>query len=155
MLNFVTTFFGTFCYSGFFPFAPATFASLVFLALYAVVPGGEWLAHPVVAVVTLVMSVPIATHLEKRYGHDAGRIVIDEIVGLQLVLVWAQPTLLGLAAVFFLFRVFDIAKPFPARQAQGLPVGYGVVCDDFVAGLYTRLAIIVIGMWFPGMGDFL
>ena len=153
-MSFIVTFIGTFGYSGFFPFAPATFASLIFVLLYAGIPGGEWLANPIVALITLLASVPISTRLEKQYGHDAGRIVIDEVVGLQVIFLWAQPTLAGVILAFFLFRLFDIVKPFPAGRSQKLPGGYGVVCDDFLAGLYTRLALILVAMLFPGIGEF-
>ena len=153
-MNFVVTFIGTFAYSGFFPFAPATFASFVFVLIYAFLPGGHALAHPVVALATLVISVPVSTHLERRYGHDAGRIVIDEIVGLQIMLALASPTSTGIILAFFLFRFFDIVKVFPAGRAQKLPRGYGVVADDVIAGIYGRLALIVLAGIFPGLGTF-
>ena len=145
---------GTFFYTGFFPFAPATFASLVFVLIYTLVPGGEILANPLVAVVTLIVSVPVSTQLEKRYGHDAGCIVIDEVVGMQVAFVFAQPTILGVVAAFFLFRLYDIVKPFPAGRSQRLPAGYGIVCDDVIAGVYTRATLIVLGWLLPGLGRF-
>lgn len=43
---------------------------------------------------------------------------------------------------FILFRVFDIWKPFPARQAEALPGGWGIMADDWVAGVYAAL-----GLW--------
>ncbi len=71
-MNFIITVIGTFGYTGLFPIAPATFASFVYLVIYWLVPGGEVLAHPIVAATTLIVSVPVATQLEKEYGHDAG-----------------------------------------------------------------------------------
>jgi phosphatidylglycerophosphatase A len=153
-MNFIITVIGTFGFSGFFPIAPATFASFVFALLYFFVPGGHWLAHPIVAVITLVVSVPVSTRLERRYGHDAGRIVIDEIVGMQILLVFARPTLVGLIIAFFIWRFFDIVKVFPAGRAQSLPRGYGVVADDVIAGVYSRVALIILAMLFPGVGEF-
>jgi phosphatidylglycerophosphatase A len=47
-------------------------------------------------------------------------------------------------AAFFLFRIFDILKPFPAYQAQTLPGGWGVMVDDVVAGLYANLSIRIL-----------
>jgi phosphatidylglycerophosphatase A len=143
---------GTFGFSGFFPVAPATFASLLFVLVYGWVPGGEAIAHPAVLLATLVTAVPASTHLEKRYGADAGCIVIDEIVGMQIALTLAAPTTLGLWSAFFLFRVFDIVKPFPAGRAQRLPRGYGVVADDVAAGIYARVTLIVLSWFFPGLG---
>jgi phosphatidylglycerophosphatase A len=154
-MNKLVRFIGTFGYTGFFPVAPATFASGVFALIYAFVPGGEWLVHPVVCALTLVISIPVSTRLEKEYGHDPGCVVIDEVVGMQVALVWAGGvSVLGVAAVFFLFRVFDIAKPFPAHRSQRLPGGWGIVIDDLIAGVYTRIAIIILAYFFPALGSF-
>ena len=54
-----------------------------------------------------------------------------------------------LIAAFFLFRLFDITKPFPARRAERLPGGYGIFLDDLVAGLYTN-ALLRIAHAFLG-----
>ncbi|MFH1754823.1 MAG: phosphatidylglycerophosphatase A [Candidatus Latescibacterota bacterium] len=152
-MNSLITFFGSFFYTGFFPVAPATFASFVFAALY-LIPGGEVIAGPVALVCTLVASIPIATRMELKYGNDSGHIVIDEVVGMQIVLVAASPTVAGVALGFFLFRVFDIIKPFPIRKSQDIPRGYGVVCDDVLAGIYVRVAMIILSSFFPWIGTF-
>jgi phosphatidylglycerophosphatase A len=101
---------------------------------------------------------------------DPQRVVIDEVSGQHLALllacmvpVWWRPTTLwtpvdiafGPASVhtmvlnwkylllgLILFRVFDIWKPFPARQAESLPGGWGIMADDWVAGVYAA-----IGLW--------
>lgn len=143
---------GTLFYAGFFPIAPATFATLLFVAAYSWIPGGEALAHPVVLLVTLLISVPVSTRVEKQYGTDAGCIVIDEIVGIQIALTLAAPSAAGVWAAFFLFRLYDIVKPFPAGRSQNLPRGYGVVADDVIAGIYTRLTLIVLSWVFPALG---
>lgn len=152
MLNRLSKIIGTFFCTGFFPFAPATFATLVFVLAYAWIPGGEVLAHPLVLLAVLLVSVPVATRVEKQYGTDAGCIVIDEIVGIQIALTLAQPTALGLVAAFLLFRFYDIVKPFPAGRSQRLPRGYGVVADDVIAGVYARVTLIVLSLLVPGIG---
>ena len=73
---------------------------------------------------------------------------------MQAVLVWAQPTRTGLVLAFFLWRVFDVVKPPPVRRSQHLPGGWGVVFDDVLAGVYTRIAMILIGLLWPGIGQF-
>jgi len=153
-VKFISKLIGTFGFSGFFPIAPATFASFIFVVLYAGVPGGKVLANPIVVLVTLVLSVPLSTHLEKNYGHDAHCIVIDEVVGMQVIFLWATPSVIGVILAFFLFRFFDIVKVPPAQQSQRLPRGYGIVCDDIIAGLYTRLALIIVALPFPAVGQF-
>jgi phosphatidylglycerophosphatase A len=79
---------------------------------------------------------------------DPQIVVIDEVAG-QLIAYMGLATprtfavnwkylLLG----FILFRVFDIWKPFPARQAESLPGGLGIMADDWIAGIYAAL-----GLW--------
>jgi len=107
-------------------------------------------------VVTLVISVPISTQLEKRYGEDPSCVVIDEVVGMQVILVGAGEVTLGaVVAVFLLFRVFDIAKPFPAGRSQRLPRGWGVVADDVFAGIYARAVLMLLGLFWPAARVFI
>ena len=78
---------------------------------------------------------------EKDWGHDAGKIVIDEVVGMWITL-WLVPKSLMLYAIgFVLFRVFDILKPLGVRQSQKLPGGWGVMVDDLLAGVYANLIL--------------
>ena len=154
MIKHIATFFGTFFYAGFFPFAPATFASAVFIAIYAFIPYGEYLAHPIVALVTLIIAIPISTECEKHYGHDPGCVVIDEVVGMQVILMFAEPTLSGLFVAFVIFRVFDIWKPPPINKIQDLPGGWGIVLDDLMAGIYSRIAMVAASLTWIGLGRF-
>jgi len=145
----------TFAWTGFFPFAPATFASAVFCALYWLVPGGAWLAHPVVVVLTMVVSVPVSSALEREYGEDPSCVVIDEVVGMQVILVGVGGlSLAGLASAFVLFRIFDILKPWPVGRSQRLPRGWGIVADDVLAGVYARLVLVGLSIVWPGLGRF-
>jgi phosphatidylglycerophosphatase A len=68
---------------------------------------------------------------------DDQRIVIDEIIGLQITMLPVAINVLNLCAAFVLFRIFDIWKPFPLRNLQGFPGGWGVVIDDVAAGIYA------------------
>jgi phosphatidylglycerophosphatase A len=72
---------------------------------------------------------------------DPQRIVVDEAAGVLLALAFAPMTLRGVAFAVILFRVFDMTKPFPARRAERLPAGWGVVVDDLVAGLWAALFV--------------
>ncbi len=77
---------------------------------------------------------------------DPGLIVIDEVLGQWLALGGAaRLNWKSYMAAFVLFRVFDIVKPAPARQAERLPEGYGIVADDLVAGLYAALVLFTAG----------
>jgi len=142
--KFIVTLFGTFFYTGVFFFAPATFASFVWLLIYLFVPGGAWLVHPVVVACTLPVAVYLSYEAEKYFGRDASRIVIDEVVGMQVTLLAIEPSLLFGAIGFVLFRIFDILKPFPAGRAQRVPGGFGIVTDDVIAGAYGRLLLLAL-----------
>jgi phosphatidylglycerophosphatase A len=148
MKRFIITALGSFFYTGFFPFAPATFASLVWLVLYLFLPGGAWLSKPVVAACTLPIAIYLSHEAEKYHGRDASRIVIDEIVGMQVTFLAVEPSFLMGAIGFVFFRVFDILKPFPAGRSQRLPGGLGVVTDDVVAGAYGRLLLFAVSLLF-------
>ena len=81
---------------------------------------------------------------------DPRPVVIDEVAGYFVTLLfvplgrgWA--CLATLAAGFALFRVMDVVKPPPARWAEGLPGGWGIVADDLIAGAYANLALRVLG----------
>jgi len=88
-----------------------------------------------------LFSVWISSLAEKRLGHDAPQIVIDELCGFFVSVLWLpKGILLGLWA-FILFRAFDIAKPLVVGWAQKLPKGWGVVADDLAAGLIANLIL--------------
>lgn len=141
----------TFFFAGHFPVAPATFASLVTLAIWwALPPIPSWGLALVIAAVS-VLGVWLAGRAEAIYGHDGKPIVIDEVAGVLL-------TVLGLGhgwplavAGFFLFRVLDVVKPPPAYQLQSLRGGWGVMADDWMAGLYGNLCLRLLVLLWPAL----
>ena len=136
--------------AGYFPFAPGTMGALVGALLYVLMLtlGVGHLLLPAVAAVTIV-GVWAANRVERIYGHDASRIVIDEVAGqmLTLTLVARQGLFalaLGTILGFLLFRFFDILKPFPIRHLERLPGGIGVMADDLGAGIYALLVLLIL-----------
>lgn len=79
---------------------------------------------------------------------DPGVIVIDEVAGMMVSVALLPRTPGVLLCAFFLFRLFDIWKPFPAREAQALRGGFGVVIDDLVAGAYALVLVMGARMLF-------
>lgn len=120
---------------GFAPIAPATAGSAVVALVGYFLPA----MPPVVAIGLIVLATPLAVWIageaETFYGHDAKPIVIDELIGQSLALMFVPRHVAAYLAAFLLFRVFDIWKPLGAREAQRLPGGWGVVADDVIAGL--------------------
>ncbi|HKV27794.1 MAG TPA: phosphatidylglycerophosphatase A [Candidatus Acidoferrales bacterium] len=81
---------------------------------------------------------------------DPQFVVIDEVSGQFFTYLFALAPLSWkyLLLGFILFRVFDIWKPFPARQAESLPGGWGIMADDWIAAVYAA-----IGIWIArGLG---
>ncbi len=137
----VATFFG----AGFGHPGPGTWGSIAALFLWGAV---AWLFHPtpnglflVVLVgiaISIAAGVPAATIAARESGrHDPQFVVIDEVAGQWIALIGSPADFrYGLIALI-LFRLFDITKPFPARQLERLPEGWGIVFDDVAAGLYA------------------
>ena len=76
---------------------------------------------------------------------DPGHVVIDEVVG-QVVVFLLRPDApwRWLLAGFLIFRILDVIKPFPARRAERLRGGWGIMTDDLVAGLHSLAAVLVL-----------
>jgi phosphatidylglycerophosphatase A len=126
--------------SGYSPVASGTVGSLVGLALWVPLVGLSPLAYAVACAAVAGVGIWAAGRAEQILGsHDDGRITIDEVAGMLVSLAWlpARPEVAGVG--FLLFRIFDIWKPFPARAAERLPGGLGVMADDLVAGAYANL----------------
>jgi|SRR5580658_5652908 phosphatidylglycerophosphatase A len=152
---------------GYIPTAPGTFGSLAGVALFALFwsplfpsklrlldiyiddvyfviqsRGFLTLAIILISAVGVFVASRTATYLGRK---DPQIVVIDEVSG-QLISYFgigaAMPNWKYLLLGFILFRVFDIWKPFPARQAESLPGGLGIMADDWIAGIYAAL-----GLW--------
>jgi phosphatidylglycerophosphatase A len=134
---------------GYFPFAAATFASFVLAALYLLAPGDRpLLLDGAITLAVILVGVWAAGVGERLWGHDASRIVVDEAAGMAVTLAGMPGGLEVAALAFLFFRIFDILKPFPARRAESLAGGWGVVMDDVLAGVYAHIAVrIALHFW--------
>ena len=128
---------------GYAPIAPGTAGSLVGLV---VLFGVRLVDDPVFELSTLLAVVLVGTWAagvgERVAGReDPGLVVVDEVAGMLLTMLWIPLTWLTGIIGFLAFRVFDIIKPFPAGQAERLPGGVGIMADDLVAGVYAWLVV--------------
>ncbi len=152
--------------SGFAPFASGSWGSLaasflhLLLALVIVRAFPE--NFPRALNLATLLGIATASHFAVHWGawaiakfgsDDPKPFVLDEFAGQWVALLVAPAVALSwpngwpsvaalawLASQFFLFRVFDVLKPPPARQLEDLPAGWGVLCDDLMAGVYANLA---------------
>jgi phosphatidylglycerophosphatase A len=82
--------------------------------------------------------------VEAGWGKDSYRIVIDEVAGMCLTLLFVPVRWPYLLAGLLLFRVFDITKPFYIRRMENLSGGWGVMMDDILAGAYANLLLQLV-----------
>ena len=147
----VATFFG----AGFGKPGPGTWGSVAAVLLWATY---AWLAHPapltltltlVLAIaLTLLFGIPASTIVARESGrHDPQFVVIDEVIGQWIALLFSPFDLRHALIALILFRLFDITKPFPVRQLEKLPEGWGIVLDDVGAGLYALGVASVLRIW--------
>jgi phosphatidylglycerophosphatase A len=135
---------------GYFPYGPGTVGSLAGLLVAALVENYLWGTRLFLFGSIFVLLMPAfwaSTVAAKALGRkDPGQVVIDEVLGQWVTLLGAVsynwPHLL---AGFALFRLFDIWKPWPVRQFEKLPDGYGIVADDLMAGVYAALILYIGG----------
>jgi phosphatidylglycerophosphatase A len=131
--------------SGYSPFAPGTAGSAVGLALFWPMRGLSPLALAVAIVLVSAVGVAAAGRVARLAGvEDPGLVVVDEVAGMWVTL-WLLPVTPLIAGLGFLaFRVMDVFKPWPARDLEHLPGGWGIMADDLMAGVYANLVLRVL-----------
>jgi phosphatidylglycerophosphatase A len=129
---------------GRFPKMPGTAGTIGAIPLYLLLAlGGPAVVAAGAALVTLV-GVWAATQVVRKTGLKDPQIVcIDEVAGVLVTLVAAPGHFAGILAGVVLFRIFDQVKPWPARRAEKLREGWGVVMDDIFAGLWGAAVLII------------
>ena len=133
-----------------------TVASVVCCAVWymaqlnATHPAGFSFFFPVVITLALLaVGIWSANEVEQQWGKDNYRVVIDEIAGMCISLLFMPITVKSLLAGLVLFRLFDIVKPFGIRKLEKLPGGWGVMLDDVLAGVYAN--VLVQAAWLAGL----
>ncbi len=148
----VATFFG----AGFGKPGPGTWGSVAAVLLWAAcawgLQSGPPQALPLALLagisLTLLLGIPAATIVARESGrHDPGFVVIDEVAGQWIALLGSRADWRHALLALILFRLFDITKPFPVRQLEQLPEGWGIVLDDVGAGLYALGVASVLRLW--------
>jgi phosphatidylglycerophosphatase A len=147
----VATFFG----AGLGRPGPGTWGSVAAVLLWAVYaqllqPSAHTLLLALIAgiLLSIALGVPAATIAARESGReDPGFVVIDEVAGQWIALLFSPFDWRHAVIALILFRLFDITKPFPARQLENLPEGWGIVFDDVAAGLYALGVASLLRIW--------
>jgi phosphatidylglycerophosphatase A len=141
--------------SGLVPKGPGTAGTVVAIPVYLLLQPLTLNIYIALLAALFVVGIPICAHTAKRMGvHDHPAIVWDEIVGYLVTMMFAPPGWLWIAAGFFLFRLFDIAKPWPIRLLdRNVGGGFGIMVDDLLAGIFAaailQLLVVYLGPLLP------
>ena len=147
----IATFFG----AGFGKPGPGTYGSVAAMLLWALAGIGLHIHSQTLQFVLLAgiffsiaLGVPAATIAARESGRDdPGFVVIDEVAGQWITLLFCPADWRHGLMALVLFRLFDITKPFPIRRLERLPAGWGIVFDDVAAGLYALGVASLLRLW--------
>lgn len=133
---------------GYMPVMPGTFGSLLGVLIYYLVRHFPYPVLLLIAAAIAALAIYSSQSAETCFNEkDCQRIVIDEVAGQFWVFLFVPYDSLYLLVGFVLFRIFDMIKIFPAGWAQNrLPGGFGVVCDDLIAGVQAGLVLLIFSM---------
>ncbi len=135
--------------SGYTPIAPGTAGAALgcfLLGIYQYFIGQTatnsfQISFLMVIVFTTIIGAVSTHQLEPEWGEDPSRVVIDEIIGVWIALLLVPLTWQNILIGFILFRLFDIYKPLGIRKLEAIPMGWGVMLDDVLAGIYANVVL--------------
>jgi phosphatidylglycerophosphatase A len=131
----IATFFGL----GYFPVIAGTLGAAAGAVIYYFLRDRQTVFCGVLSLV-LIAGFATTGRAAKAIGKkDPRSIVIDEVSGMLVALAFMPFSVLNLAIIFVLFRVFDVLKPYPIRKLESLPGSAGIMLDDIAAGVYANL----------------
>jgi len=139
---------------GYSPIAPGTMGSIgamvpaILILNYAPYPN---LLFGCLVMIFTFLGIIGSNKLQNLWGKDPSRIVVDEMVGMWISLMWVRWGWIHFLTAFILFRFFDIVKPLGIRKTEQLPRGLGVMADDVLAGIYTNLIMQIVFRIIPGL----
>lgn len=144
-MDYLYKYIATLGFIGYLPFAPGTFGSLCAFLMYILLKPPMF-----VHILILFFIIPVGIVSSHRAeillnDKDSRHIVIDEFCGYFFSVLFIPFSISYAVAAFFLFRVFDILKPFPIKKIEAvLKGGKGIIADDIVAAIYTN---IILQIW--------
>jgi phosphatidylglycerophosphatase A len=127
-----------------------TLAAIVFCIIWFLLPAGYeksfW--QVVITILILILGTWSAGEVDSIWGKDSSKVVIDEVAGMAITLLFVPHQIIYLLISLIAFRFFDILKPLGIRKLEKLPKGWGVMADDLLAGIYgfavVQLLIFIV-----------
>jgi len=140
--------------AGYSPFAPGTMGALVGMLILFLIkwqqPELQYFTWGLLlaTVIFTLLGVWSTNELESEWGKDPSKVVVDELIGVWIAVLWIPAETHWLILGFILFRFFDIVKPLGIRRLESIKGGWGVMLDDVGAGIYANLVLqAVVYFW--------
>lgn len=123
-----------------------TFASIIYCIVWFLLPAGYSQSFWQLAITFIIIAVGVwsADKVDAIWGKDSSRVVIDEVAGMAITLLFVPVNIIFLLTGLVLFRFFDIVKPLGIRRMEKLSKGWGVMADDILAGIYSLVVMQLI-----------
>lgn len=123
-----------------------TLAAAACCIIWMLIPADYFTDYPqlILTIVILVLGVWSGNAADTIWGKDSNKVVIDEVAGMMVTLLFIPVQLKFVLTGLALFRFFDIAKPLFIKKMELLPKGWGVMADDLLAGIYAHVLLSVI-----------
>ena len=155
-MNKISQIFSTLFFIGYVKWAPGTFGSffslIIIIFLHEIVNKKEFII--LFFCILLMATICIKIYSKSLNKHDAKEIVIDEFLGIYLIIIFAYDFIIfnngfvKILLILLFFRIFDILKPFPANWIdKNWKNSYGIILDDIVAGIYTIITLALINVF--------
>ena len=155
-MNKISQLYSTLFFIGYIKWSPGTVGS--FVSLIIIIQLQHLLNYFVFIILFIILSI-ISIKLIKIYSnnikiHDAGEIIIDEFLGIYLIIIISNNlnllnTWIKILLILVLFRIFDIIKPYPANWIHmNMRNSYGIILDDIVAAIYSIIALFILATFF-------
>lgn len=137
----LTSFFGI----GYIPKGGGTVAAIATILIWVVAIAQLSSISAIVSTIGVtIYGVWGASCVETEWGKDSGKVVIDEVAGMMITLLFIPTTTVNLIVALLLFRFFDIVKPLFIKRLENLPKGWGVMADDVLAGIYSNIILQIL-----------
>lgn len=133
--------------TGYLRFATGTWGSVLAFLIYFFILRYSYNLLIVLIFISYFLGIILGTKFEKVYGKDPKEFTLDEFTGSWISVIIVENNILLLIIAFFIWRILDISKPFPANIAENLHGGLGIMLDDVISGLYTAILILFIKIY--------
>ena len=155
-MNKISQIFSTLFFIGYVKWAPGTFGSIfsliIIIFLHNIVNKNEFII--LFICIFFMATICIKIYSKSVNNHDAKEIIIDEFLGIYLIVIFSYDfdlfnnEFFKIFLIFLFFRIFDIIKPFPASWVdKNMKNSYGIILDDMIAGVYTITFLFLINVF--------